>query len=127
MPRDLIKKKAYDKKRYENNKAYIQEQSKKWYQNNKEHRKEWSQTEQGIKSNRISTWKSYEGMSSQDHNWDEIYDIYISTDICDYCNVELVEGNYGSNKKCLDHNHITGEIRGILCHTCNTREVFRCF
>ena len=90
---------------------------------NPEDKKEWYKTESGIKSNRISTWKSYKGMSSQDHNWDEIYITYVSTDLCDYCDVELVEGNYGSNKKCLDHHHITGEIRGILCHTCNLNEV----
>jgi hypothetical protein len=23
------------------------------------------------------------------------------------------------NKTCLDHNHITGKIRGIVCHNCN--------
>ena len=109
-----------DKKKYDN------EYGKQWYQNNKEHRqeqqKEYNQSESGIKSRRISTWKSYEGMS-QDYNWDEIYITYISTDFCHYCDVELVEGNYGSNKKCLDHHHITGEIRGILCNTCNSNEV----
>lgn len=25
----------------------------------------------------------------------------------------------GNVAVCLDHNHITGEIRGILCHPCN--------
>ena len=108
-------------------KKYMKEWNKEWYKNNKEYDqkrlKAYRQTESGIKSNRISTWKSYKGMSSQDHNWDEIYITYVSTDFCDYCDIELVEGNYGSNRKCLDHHHITGEIRGILCHTCNTNEV----
>tara|TARA_R110000744_G_scaffold168526_1_gene286221 strand:- start:342 stop:698 length:357 start_codon:yes stop_codon:yes gene_type:complete len=116
MPFD---KKKYMKEWRENNKEY----DKQWYQNNKEYKreqsKEYSQTPAGIKSNRITQWKQ-RGVKG---DFDEIYDIYISTDLCDYCNIELVEGNNGRGKKCLDHDHETGEIRGILCQKCNIRDV----
>ena len=103
-------------------KKYMKEYNENHKQHMKEQKKEWYQTEAGIKSNRISKWKRYEGMSL-DYDWDEIYTTYISTDFCNFCDVELVEGNNGSNRKCLDHNHITGEIRGVICTKCNTRDV----
>tara|TARA_R110002110_G_scaffold368089_1_gene577829 strand:- start:361 stop:657 length:297 start_codon:yes stop_codon:yes gene_type:complete len=89
----------------------------------KEYNQQWSKSEVGRKNQRISSWKHL-GISLH-YDFDEIYDIYVSTDFCHFCDTPLIEGNYGSNKKCLDHDHITKEIRAILCNTCNTKDVFK--
>jgi len=70
------------------------------------------------KKNRIKKWVS-RGVICND--WDNLYDKYINTTNCEECDVELIFGIYGSNKKCLDHDHVTGEFRNILCNLCNCR------
>ena len=68
--------------------------------------------------NVIRNWKR-RGLVSD--NYMIIYDKWKNTKNCENCNVELTVGNKGSTKKCLDHSHITGEFRNILCNTCNVR------
>lgn len=65
---------------------------------------------------RFKRWKS-QGLVG---DYEIIHDRFINTTHCDLCNVVLVEGNKGSNKKCMDHDHTTGEFRYIVCNTCNS-------
>ena len=96
--------------------------TKKYRENNKEkiteYDKEYRQTEAGRKSHRINNWKQY-GIIRDD--WDALYNRYLTTLNCEDCNCELVEGRCGANKRCLDHDHTTGEVRGIVCNTCNLK------
>jgi len=117
MPyKDKQKQKEYYKNYYEKNIEKKKEQKKEWYEVNKEQIKEYFKTPQGKKIRRIKNWK-HSGLISEDY--DKIYEIYVNTWECDNCGIELVEGNYGANRRCMDHNHRTGEFRNILCGTCN--------
>jgi len=116
---------AFDKKEWskkykqtEKGKETRQKANKKYYKTEagKESRQKYDQTENGKKSKRISDWK-YRGVKSD--NFDELYEYYVNCWECENCGVELIEGLYGNNKKCLDHCHITGEFRNVLCHYCN--------
>jgi len=109
------------KEYYAKHSEKIKEQVKKYYEENKEKRKEQSKdyfkTPQGKKSKRISKWKQ-RGIICEDY--DKLYELYINTWECDNCGIELIEGNYGSNRRCMDHNHKTGIFRNILCNSCNS-------
>tara|TARA_R110000796_G_scaffold239010_1_gene359583 strand:- start:58 stop:516 length:459 start_codon:yes stop_codon:yes gene_type:complete len=82
---------------------------------NKQYYEKLIKTPEGKKKRTIRNWKK-RGLIG---DYEEIYDRYINTTNCHLCKIELCDGNKGSNKKCMEHNHITGEFRNIVCHSCN--------
>jgi len=108
MPhRDKEKRKEHSKKHYEKNKEKIIEADKKY-----------RQTEKGKEVQTISNWKI---RNVKSNDFPALYQYYKRCKNCENCGIELIEGNTGSNRKCLDHNHLTGEFRNVLCHSCNVK------
>ena len=112
-------KKRYKKyQKSEKYKEYTKEYQKKYQKSEKykEYKKEYLKSEKGKKKTIKARWK-HSGLNMD--NFEEIYERYEMAIFCDICECVLnVEGNYNSTK-CMDHCHITGEFRNIVCNYCN--------
>ena len=102
------------------NKEQIKECGKEYYIKNKDHinqrNKNYKDTPNGKKSERICRWKQ-QGVINED--FDTLYDLYINTDKCMYCEKVFAD----SYDRCLDHDHKDGSYRAVLCRVCNTKDV----
>tara|TARA_R110002074_G_scaffold378686_1_gene556594 strand:- start:32 stop:475 length:444 start_codon:yes stop_codon:yes gene_type:complete len=131
------KMKEHKKEYYEKNKEQIKEQKIEYRENNKdkikaqnkiyceknkakikEYAKIYGQTEAGKKSSRISKWK-HRGVICDD--WDNLYERYVKCCICEDCGKDGIEGK----NKHLDHEHLTGLFRNVLCLSCNIKRGFK--
>ena len=105
----------YYLKNKERDKEKLKERRRLYSIKNREHfnqqRRDHYKTEKGKKSNRINGWKQV-GVICED--FDKMYDTYNDTKNCSWCNKEF-------GKKNIEHNHSSGEIRGVVCHTCNQK------
>tara|TARA_R110001632_G_scaffold204618_1_gene328195 strand:- start:53 stop:433 length:381 start_codon:yes stop_codon:yes gene_type:complete len=124
MPyKDPEKKKEYTKKWQEKNKEKQKEYMKKYVQENKEKlqklKKNYNDNNHNVM--KISQWISSGIKLRDDEDWDSVYIQWFIQEECDDCNCQLTFGSYGNTRKCLDHDHTTGFIRGIVCHGCNLR------
>jgi hypothetical protein len=113
---------ARHRKWKEDNPNWEKNYGKKYRKENKEYtqnrHKEYSKSEQGKKTRRIATWKR----SGLIADYEFVYNRYLQTNNCDRCYIEL-NMNIISNKhtKVMDHNHINGQFRGIMCNLCNLK------
>ena len=114
-----IRKKEANKRWRDNNMDKYKLYQKSIKEKNKVYSKNYKQTENGIKTTRIWNWK-LRGVKHNDFN--ELYEYYLNCNNCENCNVELTIDRWGtSTTKCLDHCHITGEFRNVLCQSCNSK------
>ena len=96
---------------------------KEYYEKNKEkillQKKEYFQTEKGKINNKINEWKSNGLICENRDEYEYIYDRWLNSESCEEpkCNKEYTK----ENKKCMDHCHITGLFRNVLCNSCNCK------
>jgi hypothetical protein len=98
------------------------EKSAKYYQDNKKDRnnygKLYRQSEKGKKATMKKVWKQ-RGLDMA--TFEEVYERYTLAIFCDICECVLNEEGNHNSKKCMDHSHITGEFRNVICHCCNLK------
>ena len=87
---------AHKKMLYDNDPLTYQERSLKWYYNHRDKQK----------AQRIAKY----GLSLIEYN-----QLLENTKICPICN-----DSFNKNPPVVDHDHISGKIRGIICRMCNS-------
>ena len=107
------RRKEHDRRYRERHKEKIAERKNEYM---KEYSKKYDKTPAGIKRKTIYDWKR-RGVITND--FDTLYDLYINTDKCMYCEKVFVD----SVDRCLDHDHETGLYRAVLCRSCNVKDI----
>ena len=84
-----------------------------------EKKKKYYRTKKGYRKNRISKLKS-RGMFCED--WELLMDEVQACSHCELCGIRFTISRIHCNTtRCVDHCHITGMFRNIVCHSCNIR------
>ena len=88
----------------------------------KQYNKEYNKTKKGKMCIKISKWKNntengYGLICENKDDYELIYDRWLNSERCEECNKEYTKENI----KCMDHCHLTGLFRNILCNSCNMK------
>jgi hypothetical protein len=85
-------------------------ESKNWYENNKDHKKELSRKYKHVKKDR--DLQSNYGIDLETYN----RMLAQQNHRCKICHAHQ---DVLKRAMCVDHDHDTGKVRGLLCDTCN--------
>jgi len=119
----LTEEERKERKRISNKKYRESENGQKkaqlYYKNNEERKEKKRIRDKKYKEiNKKETLKNlWKGRGLNMENFEEIYERYTMAIFCDIC--ECVLEGIGRNKKCMDHCHLTGEFRNVVCFYCN--------
>ena len=83
--------------------------------------KEYRKSETGKKHQTITRWKE-QGIIFDKEEADFYYENYIKSTNCNWCNKEYKN----SKDRHLDHHHLCGRPRAIICHSCNRKDLVPC-
>ena len=77
----------------------------------------WRNSNKALKKEYGKRWY-YKSKHSISYN-EFLYKCKSQNNRCAICNVELNLNEVGNTKAVQDHDHSTGKLRDILCHSCN--------
>ena len=108
----MINKKEYGKQYYQEHKERSRELRRQWNINNPERYKaSYTETPEKKEQRRRRLIKKKYGLSYKD--WEGLW--YSQSGRCAICNKFIDD----PKDICIDHNHKTSKIRGLLCKECN--------
>jgi hypothetical protein len=86
-----------------------------------EYHKNYYACEEGYKNNKIRCWRKAGMILKENEEWESIFYYYMACETCENCDVILTdEVRNTKTRRSLDHCHVTGHIRNILCVSCNS-------
>ena len=63
-------------------------------------------------------WRKRGLLLKEGQTYKDIYSYVMSIERCERCGINF-DDDIHNNKRCMDHNHMTGHFRQVLCQTCN--------
>ena len=101
-------RRAYDRKRNRVRYPYMKEYHKEWREQHQDSLREYSLQ----RYHRVEAWRNLEKLYGITES--EYLEIAKSQNFkCAICKTETI------HRLCIDHDHETGKVRGLLCHNCN--------